>query len=162
MKHFLHDYSRTTLVVGTTIISIIASLLIVTSLYALMDVQVRRYEVVIAIVAPLLIASTICWYLYGLLKKLECLEQALRQSISKEKEAIYLASIQSAQHVIYNLLNQLKLVELEVKKQENFDKEIAELFGGMQAEAKGLMKKLSSVKEIDADEIKRSVDPRRS
>jgi hypothetical protein len=88
------------------------------------------------------------------------LEEELRHSISEEKEAIYIASIVSAQHVINNLLNQLQLVELEVSKQPNFDKETADLFGDMLLEADGLMKKLSSVKEIEADEIKRSVDPR--
>lgn len=162
MKNFTNKYTRTTLVAATTIISIFASLSIVYIVYYIMGVEVRRYELVIGIIAPLLIASAIGWFLYGLLKRLNALEEELRQSISKEKEAIYIASISGAQHVTNNLLNELKLVEMEVNKQANFDKEIAELFVAMQAEAKDLMKKLSSVKEIDADEIKRSVDPRQN
>jgi len=152
MKNFTNKYTRTTLVVATTIISIFASLIIMYIVYYIMGVGIRRYELVIGIIAPLLIASSIGWYLYGLLKRLNALEEELRQSISKEKEAIYIASISGAQHVTNNLLNQLKLVELEV----------AALFVAMQAEAKGLMTKLSSVKEIEADEIKRSVDPRQN
>jgi len=122
-----------------------------------MGVEVRRHELLIGIIAPLLIASSISWFLYGLLKRLSVLEEELRQSISKEKEAIYLASIIGAQHVTNNLLNQLQLVELEINRQPSFDKEIAKCFVDMQLEANGLMKKLSSVKEIEADEIKRSV-----
>jgi len=159
MKNFTTKYTRMTLVVATTIISIVASLSIMYIVYQLMGVEVRSYELVIGTIAPLLIASPISWFLYGLLKRLSALEEELRQSISKEKETIYLASILSAQHVINNLLNQLKLVELEVSKQPNFDKETAALFSDMLVEADGLMKKLSSVKEIEADEIKRSVDP---
>lgn len=146
-----------TLVFATTVISILASLSIVYIAYHMMGIEVRRYELVIGITAPLLIAASISWYLYGLLKRLNTLEEELRQSISKEKEAIYLASILGAQHVTNNLLNQLQLVELEINKQPSFDKEIAKCFIDMQAEANGLMKKLSSVKEIEADEIKRSV-----
>ena len=160
MKHFLRHYSRTTLVVATTAISIAASLLILFIVYSVLGVQVRQYEMTIAIVAPLLIASTISWYLYSLLKKLEQLEQALRQSISKEKEQIYLASIQSAQHVVNNLLNQLKLVELEIQNHPEFDQEVARLYGGMLEEATGLMKQLSSVKQIEAKEIIQSVSPK--
>jgi hypothetical protein len=159
MKNFTKKHTRMTLVAVTTIISIFASLSIIYIAYHLMGVEIRRYELVIGITAPLLIASPITWYLYGLLKRLNALEEELRNSISKEKEAIYLASILGAQHVINNLLNQLKLVEMEINKQPNFDKEIAALFVDMLAEASGLMNKLSSVKEIEADAIKRSVDP---
>lgn len=162
MNNFMKNYSRLTLVVATTLISIVSSLFILFLIYKLMGVPVRKYEIIIATVAPLIIASIIAWYLYGLLKKLEQLEEELRQSISKEKEAIYVASIQSAQHVINNLLNQLKLVELEVKNQPDFDKEVANLFVVMMDEAEGLMKQLSSVKQIDAEEIKRSVSPQKN
>ena len=162
MKNFTNKYTRVTLVFATTIISILASLSIMYIIYYLMGVEVRIYELVIGITAPLLIAASISWYLYGLLKRLNTLEEELRQSISKEKEAIYLASIIGAQHVTNNLLNQLQLVELEINKQPSFDKEIAKCFVDMQAEANGLMKKLSSVKEIEADEIKRSVSSDRN
>jgi len=93
MKNVTNQYNRMTLVAVITIISIVASLSIMYIVYHLMGVEVRRYELVIATIAPLLIASSISWYLYGLLKYLNSLEAELRQSISKEKEAIYLASI---------------------------------------------------------------------
>jgi len=162
VNEILKRYSRLTLVIATTVISIVSSLFILFVVYKLMGVHVRSYEVIIATVAPMIIASIIAWYLYGLLKKLEQLEEELRLSISKEKEAIYLASIHSSQHVINNLLNQLKLVELEIEKHPEFDKEVTTLFEGMLAEADGLMKQLSSVKHIDASEIERSVSPRKS
>lgn len=127
-----------------------------------MGVTIRQYEVILATVAPLIIASFVAWYLYGLLKKLEQLEGELRSSISKEKEAIYLASIHSSQHVINNLLNQLQLVGLEIEKHPQFDKEVTTLFEGMLGEAKDLMIQLSSVKKIDAEEIEQSVHHKKS
>lgn len=162
MNNLMKNYSRLTLVIVTTLIAVVSALLILYVGYGLMGVEVRKYELIVATIAPIIITSIIAWYLYGLLKKLEQLEEELRHSISKEKETIYVASIQSAQHVINNLLNQLKLVELEVKNQPDFDKEVANLFVVMLDEAGGLMKQLSSVKQIDAEEIKRSVSPQKN
>ncbi len=159
MKEVLKKYSRFILIVVLTIFSIISSLFILMVISKLMGVPIGRHEIIYGTVAPLIIAPIVVGYLCSLLKKLEQLEEQLRQSISKEKEAIYLASIHSSQHVINNLLNQLQLVELEVEKHPSFDKEVSILFGGMLNEAKELMQQFSSVKQIDAEEIKRSVHP---
>jgi len=148
-----------TLMSVTTVISIISSVVILYLIYQLLGAKVQTSELVYGISAPLLIASPITWYLYGLLKRLNALEEELRNSISREKEKIYMASITSAQLVINNLLNQLALVDLEIKNHPKFSKETSEQYKEMLAEAAELMKQLSSVDQIDADEIKRSVSP---
>ena len=77
----------------------------------------------------------------------------------EEKEKIYLATIHGAQHITNNLLNQLQLVEFEIKKHSEFDKEVSSLFKGMLAEANSLMIDLSSVDKIDDEIIAQSVYP---
>lgn len=148
-----------TLMSITTLISIVSSVIILYIIYSILEAEVQYSELVYGITAPLLIASPITWYLYGLLKRLSLLEEELRQSISKEKEKIYLASISSAQLVINNLLNQLTLVDIEIEQHPQFSKETSEQYKVMLAEAAELMRQLSSVEQIDADEIKRAVSP---
>ena len=160
MSLLMKKFSRVTLVVVTTIITLVAALCIVIVAHLLMGEPIQQYQIVITVVATILITSVVSWYLYGLLKKLESLEQELRHSISKEKEAIYIASIQSSQHVINNLLNQLMLVAMEIKKQPTFDDKVAKLFGQMQEEATELMQQLASVKQIEVEDIKRSITPK--
>ncbi|OUR72648.1 hypothetical protein A9Q78_06325 [Methylophaga sp. 41_12_T18] len=160
MNLLMKKFSRITLVVVTTIITLVAALCIVSVAHLLMGEPIQQYQIVITVVATILITSVVSWYLYGLLKKLESLEQELRHSISKEKEAIYIASIQSSQHVINNLLNQLMLVAMEIKKQPTFDDKVAKLFGQMQEEATELMQQLASVKQIEVEDIKRSITPK--
>jgi hypothetical protein len=159
MSSLVAKYSRLTLTLVTTFISILASLLIVHALSWLLQREVTTFELTFATVAPLIIASLISWYLFGVLKRLELLEHELRQSISKEKESIYVASILGAQHVINNLLNELQLVELEIDNHPQFDKKITSIFHDTLQEANELMQRLSSVKEINAEEITRSVSP---
>jgi len=77
----------------------------------------------------------------------------------QEKKEIYIATLHGALHITNNLLNQLLVVKLEIKKHNNFDKEVLALFDDMMLEADTLLCKLSSVKEIDAEEIKQSVHP---
>ena len=76
------------------------------------------------------------------------------------KEKIYLATMHGALHIINNLLNQLKIVELEIKNNPDFDKEISELFDNMLFEASSLLKEFSSVKTIEAEEIIKSICPK--
>ena len=78
----------------------------------------------------------------------------------KEKENIYRATIHGTQHIIYNLLNQLQLVDLEMMGNKGFSKDVVEEFSNMQREAMELTEKLSSVENIDEDEIKRSIYPK--
>ena len=90
-------------------------------------------------------------------KRLLCF--AYESEKEKEKEKIYLATLHGAQHITNNLLNQLKLVELEIKNHPDFNKDISRLFGNMLIESNDLLIKLSSVKEIEAEKIELSVHP---
>ncbi len=84
----------------------------------------------------------------------------IRAKTEKEKEKIYLATIYGAQHVINNLLNQLQLVDLEIKNHPDFDKNIASLFDDMLKESNILMEQLSDVHQMDEGSIKESVYPK--
>ena len=76
-----------------------------------------------------------------------------------DKEKIYYATAQGAQHILLNLLNQLRLVELEMKKTPSFDKEMIKKFKSMTDEAKSLVTKLSSVEIVEPHEIKKTYYP---
>jgi hypothetical protein len=80
--------------------------------------------------------------------------------LKSEKEKIYLATIYGAQHVTNNLLNELQLVDMEIKNHGDFDKGITSMFDTMQVEAKSLMKELSTVADIDENAIKQSIYPK--
>ena len=112
MSRTIRSHNRLTLVLITTLVCVFLALLIVFIGYKLMDDEIRKTTILMAVIAPLLIASTVCWYLYGLIKKLEELELELRQRITKEKEEVYFATIRGAQHVVNNLLNGLILVDI--------------------------------------------------
>jgi len=86
----------------------------------------------------------------------------LEHKIEKEKEKIYLATIHGAQHITNNLLNELKLVELEIKKHPKFDKEVSSMFDNMLTEANTLMKDLSTVDEIEDKTIRQSIYPKQN
>lgn len=159
MNKLLKKYNRSSLVFVTTLLSISVTLLILLIGYKLMDEEIQKTEVIIAVIAPLLIASTVSWYLYGLIKKLENLEQELRQRITKEKEEVYFATIRGAQHVTNNLLNGLILVDMEIEKHPSFNKMTLNLFHEMLNEAKKLIKKLSTVEFITPESIRRSIEP---
>jgi len=83
----------------------------------------------------------------------------LIKDIDLEKEKIYLATMHGAQHITNNLLNELKVVEFEIKKHAGFDKEIVIMFDNMLIEADNLMSKLSEVNDIDEESIKKSIYP---
>lgn len=85
---------------------------------------------------------------------------SLNHKIENEKEKIYLATIKSAQHITNNLLNQLKVVELEIENNPAFDKEVLSMFHEMQSEADTLMQDLSSVDKINDQIILDSVYPK--
>ncbi|MDU9050388.1 MAG: hypothetical protein Q3M30_16205 [Candidatus Electrothrix sp. Rat3] len=159
MGKIVRKSSQVTLVLVTTLLSISLALLIVFIGYKVMDDQIRKTEIIMTIIAPLVISSTVTWYLYGLIKRLESLEQELRQRITKEKEAVYFATIRGAQHITNNLLNGLILVDMEIEKHPTFNKETAMLFHEMLYEAKQLIDKLSSVDLITPESIKKSVEP---
>jgi len=83
----------------------------------------------------------------------------LKSQVENEKEKIYLATIHGAQHITNNLLNELKIVEYEIKNHPDFDKEVSSMFNDMLVEANTLIKDLSSVKNIDDETIRKSVYP---
>lgn len=84
----------------------------------------------------------------------------VRNKIEQEKQKIYLATIKGAQHITNNLLNQLLIVQLEIKKHPEFDKGVINTFNDMTKEANSLIKELSSVKEINDENIIQSVYPK--
>ncbi len=71
MKSVIQNHSRISLVIVTTLLTILSTLLIVFVCYNIMGVPVRQTEILVGVVAPLLIASTFTWYLFGVLKQLE-------------------------------------------------------------------------------------------
>ena len=83
----------------------------------------------------------------------------ITRELEQEKEKIYLATIFGAQHITNNLLNELQLVDLEIKNHPDFNKEIVSMFDEMLVETNTLMKQLSEVQNIDEDEIKKAVYP---
>ena len=85
---------------------------------------------------------------------------SLTHDMENEKQKIYLATIKGAQHVTNNLLNQLKIVELEIENNPAFDKEVLSMFQDMQNEASSLMRDLSSVDKINDKIILDSVYPK--
>lgn len=85
---------------------------------------------------------------------------SLTHEMESEKEKIYLATIKGAQHITNNLLNQLKIVELEIANNPDFDKEVLSMFHDMQSEANTLIKDLSSVDKINDKIILDSVYPK--
>ncbi len=82
---------------------------------------------------------------------------SLNHKIKEEKEIIYLATIHGAQHITNNLLNELKIVEIEIENHPGFDKEVSSMFNDMVAEANALIKNLSSVANIDNETIRKSI-----
>jgi hypothetical protein len=60
---------------------------------------------------------------------------------------------------IYNLLNQLSLVKLEIDRNPTFSQDIANKFVTMTNEAKDLVEKISNVDTVDEAGIKNSIYP---
>jgi PAS domain-containing protein len=91
------------------------------------------------------------------------LEKAVKENDElkkREKENIFRATVQSTQHILNNLLNQLSLVKMEIDRQPTFNKDVAAKFDAMKKQASILVTQLSSVQEIDEQKIKESVYPK--
>jgi len=80
--------------------------------------------------------------------------------VREEREKIYFATIHGSQHILNNLLNKLTLVELKLKKQPDLDQNILKILASMLVESQDLIGKLSSVQDIDAETITKSVLPK--
>ncbi len=103
------------------------------------------------------------WITVVLSIKWKLSEQAARNILSnteREKQIIYKATIHGAQHITNNLLNQLKLVEMEIEKHPDFDSDVVASFDSMMSEANSLMQELSSVDSVDEESITMSVYPK--
>mgnify|MGYP001267714014 CR=1 FL=1 len=160
MGSYLASKNKLTLVAMTTLCSVLASLLILYLFYTVLGVGIRASELLVATLAPLIIATIVSGHFGGMIKRLESLEEPLRESICKEKEAVYLATIHGSQHITNNLLNGLLLIDMEIKKLPTFDSRVKRLFLGSIEDSKRLLDKLSSVEKIDPEEIRNSVAPR--
>lgn len=80
MRYLVTKFSRGQLALGVSILSLIATAILMYGGYSLMGVEIRRAEVVIGTVAPLTIAGAVGWVLFGLLKRLDKLEREVRLS----------------------------------------------------------------------------------
>jgi hypothetical protein len=81
----------------------------------------------------------------------------IKNRATKEKEVIYLATIDSSQHIINNMLNQLQYIKCVIEDNPEFDKEDKAMFNEILKEGSLLMNKLSSVEKISEESIKSSV-----
>jgi len=78
MRHLINKFNRLVLVIATTVFSVFCSLLLLFIIYQLLGVEIRPSEILAATLAPLLIASSVTYYLFGLLKELNFLEKKMR------------------------------------------------------------------------------------
>ena len=78
MRKQLRKFSRPVLVVLITIFAIVVTLLIASLFYKLTGETFRQVDLLLAIIAPLIIAPICTWWLFGLLIKLDHLEIKMR------------------------------------------------------------------------------------
>lgn len=83
----------------------------------------------------------------------------LQQMVQTEKDKIYQATLFAAQHIIYNLLNQLQFIDLEIERHPAFDPSVITALHNIREEAKELTDKLSAVGEINDSAIREAVKP---
>ncbi len=77
-----------------------------------------------------------------------------------EKKEIYVSMTNAAQHVLNNLLNQLQLFKMAADSSHDFDRSILALYDDVTVEASDLIARLSSVKELNQQNILASVAPK--
>ncbi len=78
MRHLISKYSRLKLVIITTLFAVLLTKLMLYIGYNAFDVEVRFSEEVISLLAPVIIASSVTWFLFDLIKKLDKLEKNMR------------------------------------------------------------------------------------
>lgn len=78
MRRIISKHNRVTLAMVITLVSVLSSLSILLVGYSLFSVEIRFSEIAIGIIAPLLIAPSVTWFLFGLLKELDLLEKEMR------------------------------------------------------------------------------------
>ena len=88
-------------------------------------------------------------------------DRKTRQLLAREEETrkIYLATVTATQHVMNNFLNQMQLFRFEAEKKNCLNDRAAALLDGLIRDGADQIQKLSSVKELTEENIKRSVYP---
>lgn len=139
-------------------LAVICSLLVVLGLYLspaggeLWKVLLNRFVALFAIWTTAIL--TRMW------KKEKDLLLQNKLLVEKEKQKIYFATIQSSQHILNNLLNQLTFIRMEAEESTNMPKETLELFSEIVKEGTTLMEQLSSVEKINENKIIEAVKPK--
>lgn len=78
MRTLLCKYSHKSLTLITSLFSVFATQVMMHGGYYVFGIDVRASEQIVSIIAPLSIAFVVTWFLFDLLKKLDCLEQEMR------------------------------------------------------------------------------------
>ena len=78
MRNILNKYGKKKLIFAITLFSIVLTQLLMYIGYSLFSVDVRLSEIIIATVAPLIVASLVSWFLIDLLVKLNFMEKEMR------------------------------------------------------------------------------------
>jgi len=77
-----------------------------------------------------------------------------------EKQKIFYATVSAAQHILNNLLNQVRLAFDEIDETKELDDKTRQYLEQSLAEGEELVTKLSSVTEFNEKSIKGSVSPK--
>ena len=78
----------------------------------------------------------------------------------REKQAVFIATVRSTQHILNNLLNQLQLVFFDLEKEHCLESETRSLLEKSIRDGKEQVERLSSVSEISSESIEESIRPR--
>jgi hypothetical protein len=82
------------------------------------------------------------------------------QTLAEEERAIFMATTSSTQHILNNLLNQMKYFKAETDAAKFFDDETNSLYEGSMTEGLELVERLSAVNVLTEENIKASVYPK--
>lgn len=81
------------------------------------------------------------------------------KQVKIEKLKIYKAMVSSTHHILNNFLNQVQLLKITAEDTPNFDPKAIELYEETVKEATKQIKALSSIQDINENNIKKSVAP---
>lgn len=79
MKKFIIKNNKFLLVALSTSVSVVFTLIILVVIFSEMQEQIRLADVIVAITAPLLIASLVTWYLFSLIADISAQEKKMRE-----------------------------------------------------------------------------------
>lgn len=74
-----------------------------------------------------------------------------------EKRKIYASMLYASNHILRNFLCQSQIIKIEAEENITFNKETIRMFEKSTNEAETLIKKLSSIKQVDARDIYESI-----